>query len=201
MFALMFALARMASAAWVGAAVLFVAVAIKQTIYYTPPEPGEVEDRPVALAPVTPARDNDPPSDRQLRNQIVARLALMRFPFYYYTGAGLLGTAFVSSFFLRRRYLKYSRWMIVMVCLAAACGMLGYDRLKVYPQLAGMTDHRISYPELERNPEFDTLHWHSELVNGSQLLLTFVASFLLCLPGTRPDSPSILVTKSRDQRE
>ena len=34
MFALMFALARMASAAWVGAAVLFVVVAVKQTTYY-----------------------------------------------------------------------------------------------------------------------------------------------------------------------
>ena len=44
----------------------------------------------------------------------------MRFPFYYYTGAALLGMAFVFSVVLPPAEVPQgSRWMMVMVFLAA----------------------------------------------------------------------------------
>ncbi len=171
MFALMFAVARMASAAWVGAAVLFVFVAVKQTKTYMP-ESGAVD----------PARD-----------RLVAELALQRFPLYYQTGAILVGGALFCASGLSRRYLKHSRWLLVMAFLAGAAALMAYDWFNVYKPLEAIMQRTIADPAGPKDPAFETLHRHSEVVNAAQVLLTFFASLCLCLPGTRPEQPTILI--------
>lgn len=193
MFALMFALARMASAAWVGAAVLFVVVAINQTRYFSPPK--EASNAPSAYE--TDAAQLPPHLrlDNLQRKHVVAEMALVRFPLYYYAGGSLLGISLFSAAFLRRRYLKASRWSLVMLLLLSAGAFLAYDWQKVYKPLHWMTQRAAANPAEEVDPLFETLHEHSKQVNGAQLLLTFLASLLLCLPGTRPEPTVVMVKK------
>ena len=191
MFALMFALARMASAAWVGAAALFVVVAVTQTTYLMPKSsdgaPASVEETSIG-GPLPPLQ-----LDALQRKHVIAVLALQRFPFYYWAGGGLLGVSLLSSAFLRRKYLKASRWAFVMLFLMGAGGLLAYDYQYVYKPLAGMTLKTAINPGAEVESAFATMHEHSKQVNGAQLVLTFLASLLLCLPGTRPEAPFVMV--------
>jgi len=190
--AFMFALARMSSAAWVGAAVLFVVVGVDQTRFY---KGGDSSNAPAAQS-TEESPPKDLPSDPLIRKQIVARLAVERFPHYYTAGSALLGVSFVSSFFLRRRYLKASRWSLVMLFLLAAGGMMAYDYFNVFIPLNDMTLKVLENPANEHPSEFDTLHQHTEMINAAELVLTFLASFLLCMPGTRPEQPVILVQQT-----
>ena len=48
-------------------------------------------------------------------------------------------------------------------------------------------------PAVSGDTGFQTLHQHSRLVNGAQVLLTFLAALFLCLPGTRPDAPTVMM--------
>jgi len=204
MFALMFALARMASAAWVGAAVLFVLVAVDQTNYIKQ-SPGffvEKAAAPVAeqLAPAasgTPARAAVPVSEDG-KTRLVAQFAERRFRLYYYTGATLLGLAWVSTLFLRRRYLKASRWLLVMVFLTGAAAMMGYDWLKVYQPLQSKNLQIMENPQVADDGEFQALHEHSRMVNSAQLLMSLLGSLFLCLPGTRPEQRTMLIQQSRE---
>lgn len=195
MFALMFALARMASAAWVGAAVLFVIVAVDQTKYIKSDdlivemEPAadagaatEAEPKALAVAP-------------DIKTRLIAQFARRRFELYYVTGGILIGVAWFSSLFLRRRYLKASRWMLVMVFLSGAAGMMAYDWRAVYGQLKAENELILRNPQVAEDGKFQTLHEHSKMVNGAELLLTFVGSLLLCLPGTRPEQPTVLMKR------
>ena len=195
MFALMFALARMASAAWVGAAVLFVIVSVSQIRHFDPQRA-----EPAAAAPEESNAGEKLPPHLQLdtlqRKHVIAQLALLRFPFYYETGAVLLGVSLFSAAFLRRTYLKASRWTFVMVFLMGACGFLAYDWQNVYQPLRHITQKIANDPAAEVDPLFQTLHEHSKQVNGAQLVLTFLASLLMCLPGTRPE-PSIVFVKEQ----
>ena len=212
MFALMFALARMASAAWVGAAVLFVIVAVDQTLYVKdssdfflekveaePPAPtsGEGATPQSAETPSTVLKSVS--VDKNTRTRLNAQFAARRFRLYYYTGGALIGLAWISSLFLRRRYLKASRWMLVMVFLSGAAGMIAYDWLKVYRPLQGWNLTIMDKPEVVDDTRFQTLHEHSRMVNGAQVLLTLMASLLLCLPGTRPDQPTMLMKRVREE--
>ncbi|QDT57376.1 hypothetical protein Pan44_54450 [Caulifigura coniformis] len=194
--AFMFALARMSSAAWIGAAVLFVIVAVDQTNFYKPPKPLDDAAAQLTAESSDVVPPNDLPTDDSVRRQIVARLAIERFPHYYATGSLLLGISFVSSLFLRRRYLKASRWALVMLFLIGAGGMMAYDYYEVFVPLNKLTLKVLENPSNEFTVEFDLLHQHSKMINAAQLLLTFLASFLLCMPGTRPEQPVILVQQA-----
>jgi hypothetical protein len=193
MFGMMFALDRMASAAWVGAAVLFVVVAVTQTKHFSPKEPDRAAESTDAAGTLVPP----PPLDAQLRKQVVAQMALLRFPFYYWAGGILLSVSFVSSIFLRGTYLKASRWLLVMLFLTAACGAMAYDWQKVYQPLQAMTEKMAKDPDAEPDPMFATLHEHSKQVNAAQLALTLLASLFLCLPGTRPEPRTVLVKQKQ----
>ncbi|OAI51767.1 hypothetical protein AYO47_06825 [Planctomyces sp. SCGC AG-212-M04] len=193
MFGMMFALARMASAAWVGAAVLFVVVAVTQTKHFSPKEAeGATESTDAAGTLVPPAQ-----LDAQLRKHVVAQMALLRFPFYYWAGGILLSVSWVSAVFLRGTYLKASRWLLVMLFLSGACGLMAYDWHRVYRPLQEMTAKMANDPSAEPDPMFATLHEHSKQVNGAELALTFLASLLLCLPGTRPEPRTMLVKQAQ----
>jgi hypothetical protein len=189
MFGLMFALARMASAAWIGAAVLFVVVAVTQTKHFSPQEAKGGGEATYAAGILVPP----PQLDAPLRKHVVAQMALLRFPFYYWAGGILLGLSWVSAVFLRGTYLKTSRWLLVMLFLSGACGLLAYDWQNVYRPLESLTEKIASDPSAEPDPMFGTLHEHSKQVNGAELALTFLASLLLCLPGTRPEPRPMFV--------
>jgi hypothetical protein len=212
MFALMFALARMASAAWVGAAVLFVVVAIDQAKYVKESDSFFIEKVP-ANAPITPPTEATPPADgeqppvvmnlvpvgKDVRIRLNAQFAERRFRLYYYTGFSLVGLAWFSSLFLRRRYLKASRWVLVMMFLSGAAGMMAYDWLKVYRPLRIMNFTIMDKPEVADDTGFQTLHQHSSMVNGAQVLLTLLGSLFLCLPGTRPDAPMVMMKRRPEE--
>lgn len=212
MYALMFALARMASAAWVGAALLFVMVAVKQTDYIRSDEFALEETANMVDASGPTASDSSAPDESGVARQaaaagpsgrpdlkadaktkLIAHLAGPRFPLYYVTGATLVGLSWFASLFLRRRYLKFSRWVLVMMFLTSAAGMMAYDWQKVYKPLNALNADIIKNPQVTEEGQFETLHRHSMLVNGVQVLLTLLASLCLCLPGTRPEQPTILM--------
>ncbi|HVJ87298.1 MAG TPA: hypothetical protein VM452_16695 [Caulifigura sp.] len=190
LLALMFTLARMASAAWVGAAVLFVVVAVDQTRHLSPPKSETPQP-----AEVVPAAGEGSGGTAELtvpqRRRLVADLALRRFDFYYQAGGVLLGVSLLSSLGLRRRYLKASRWLFVIVFLGGASALLAYDYWKVYPPLRQFTATIVAQPQDEPGPTFTALHQQSMQVNSIQLLLTLLGSLLLCLPGSRPELASV----------
>ena len=133
------------------------------------------------------------PVSEEVKTRLVAQFAELRFRLYYYTGATLVGLAWFSSLFLRRRYLKASRWVLVMVFLSGAAGMMAYDWVKVYRPLRGKNFQIMENPQVVDDGEFKTLHEHSRMVNGVQVLLTLLGSLFLCLPGTRPEQPTMLM--------
>jgi hypothetical protein len=202
----------MASAAWVGAAVLFVIVAIDQTKYIKE-SPDFFLETSLASAPASPETAPQPsagtdaeappatkiPVDADGRTRLVAQFAGRRFDLYYLTGGILVGLAWFSSLFLKRRYLKASRWMLVMIFLTGAAGMMAYDYRQVYGQLKVKNEQILKNPQVAEDGQFQTLHEHSKMVNGAQVLLTLLGSLFLCLPGTRPDQPTVLVKRAREE--
>jgi hypothetical protein len=228
LFGLLFALARIASAAWVGAALLFVLVSIDQTKFIKGPkqEAGAVsktagETAPASTQPVPASPTNllqaiqpregdsvvlmrDLRASKQNRGRLNAELALLRFSYYYWTGATLLAVSWGSTVFLRRRYLKFSRWALVMILLTAGAGLMAYDLKTVYLPLSQLM-HDAVYPPADRDeqvdvlesPQFEQAHRESMYMNGAQVALVFLASLCLCLPGTRPEAPTIIVQSGK----
>ncbi len=264
MFGLMFAMARMATAAWVGAAVLFVVVGITQVQYLKSSSVEAVlrvdDSEPAAEAPATeskpdgstPAQEeagvagnasspalasqnrptapadgkapemaklpnSDPastePSEpksvqsgttradaepneayRMQKLKLVAMLTQQRFVYYYWTGGILLGLSWWWCCLpLGRRYLKHSRWLLVMFLLSGACATFAYDAYLVYRPLNSRTQQAIENPSILLAADFITDHEHSRQVNAFELILTALASLFLSLPGTRPDRPTVVV--------
>jgi hypothetical protein len=74
---------------------------------------------------------------------------------------------------------------------------MAYDWQKVYQPLRAMTENMAKDPAAEPDPMFTTLHEHSKQVNAAQLALTLLASFFLCLPGTRPEPRTVLVKQKK----
>ena len=132
-------LARLCSSMWVGAALLFVLTSVAEQTH-------------PAFAAATRSR-----------------LALVRFPWYYGTGATLLGTACLASASGRRR----SPAILLLLAGLLMCG----DYFWIYwPLAATLADAGDGDSAV-----FGTLHRWSELVNSVGFLLTGAAAVQLCL--------------------
>lgn len=203
MYGMLFALARVASAAWIGAATLFVIVAMQQAAY--------LEQKPRGIS-------------NHLKALLMDDLALLRFPAYYVVGGALIGAAILSLLLIGRRgYLKLSRWLIALGCLTAAAGLMAYDYRMVYRPLVttilsdqkssglepfvpssgfnksgavGPAPPATSPEEYTRSPQFAMWHEHSKLVNEIEILLVLAATLTLSWPGTRPTQHTVMMRKS-----
>lgn len=136
------ALARLCSAMWVGAALLFVATSVTEQMH--------------------PALDGD----------TKAMLALIRFPWYYGTGAVLLSIATIASFAAARR-----KAVIAAACaLACALLVMAADYLWIYRPLRDL----LLPTSGGRGAEFGRLHAWSEWANSAGLLFSVIAAVILC---------------------
>jgi len=142
-------LARFCSAAWVGAATLFVVVAIRQV------------------------------TSRQFATEVTDRLVLLRFPPYYLFGFVLLGTSLLATLgggsLLRCR----GRWITIGVSLALALALMAGDYIGIYQPLARLITPPGSSrpPEFERLHRLSEIINSVELllVLGAALLLSWPA--------------------------
>jgi hypothetical protein len=98
--------ARFCTAAWVGAAILFVIVAVRQV--------------------------TSPDFDTATKD----RLALLRFPIYYACGFGLTGMALATTIAGGQEVMGREVQSTAIVLLAAALCVMGYDYLQVYQPMA-----------------------------------------------------------------
>ncbi len=101
--------ARVALTAWVGAAVLFVIVGVREVT--SPDFSGEVKDRLVSL----------------------------RFPIFYAAGFALVGTAWISTGLsnIPSQFSRRSRWLVLSLVTVALLGMAS-DYLWIYLPLQEM---------------------------------------------------------------
>jgi hypothetical protein len=147
-------LARFASAAWVGAAVLFVAIAVREVRY--------------------------PEFDSATKDT----LALLRFPAYYVFGFILAGGALVGAVlaFLRTRSTEICgekrRLVAAAGLLAISLALMIADFYAVYRPMAAM----ITPPGRARSAEFRTYHRASVWLNTADVALCALAAVLLCWP-------------------
>jgi hypothetical protein len=152
------ALARICSAVWIGAALLFVITSVTEQI--------------------------EPAFDAVTRD----RLALIRFPWYYGTGALLLLVAFFAALVAGRQRVLI-RFAAVALFLAAC--VMATDYALVFQPLKS----RLSPPGAQRTPEFRQLHAWSERLNSAGFLLSMAAVALLHasrdVPNTKSESPHI----------
>ncbi|GIX05511.1 MAG: hypothetical protein KatS3mg114_1380 [Planctomycetaceae bacterium] len=147
-------LARWCSAAWVGAAVLFVLVSLREVTY--PEFSSSTKDH----------------------------LALLRFPVYYLTGAALLGLSTLTAFWARKHpEMSRLRSWIALGCLGGGLGVMLVDYLFVYQPLSDM----IRPPGHPRTEWFATLHSWSLRLNALQVLLCWMASWVLSWPSRHLD--------------
>ncbi len=122
-------LARFSLSAWVGAAVMFVVIGVREVTW--------------------------PGFDSATRDQ----LALLRFPPYYLFGFALVGCATAAcSLSLVGRAIRRRRGVTVLLILAAALTLMTYDYLKVYSPLAAMvtppgSPKPAEFDELHRRSE------------------------------------------------
>lgn len=144
-------LARLCSAMWVGAALLFVATSVTEQVH--------------------PSLDGD----------TKAMLALIRFPWYYGTGAVLLSIATAASLAAAAR----RKVVIAAGCsLAVALLVMATDYLWIYRPLRALLLPQGG----GRGAEFERLHAWSEWSNSAGLLFTAIAAVILC--GTRGPTAS-----------
>jgi hypothetical protein len=144
-------LARICSAVWVGAALLFVITSVTEQM--------------------------EPAFDAVTRDQ----LALIRFPWYYGTGALLLLVAFFAALGAGR---KRNRVRLAAVALLLAGCVMAADYALVFRPLKA----RLSPPGAERTAEFRELHAWSERLNGTGFLLSITAVALLHISRDVPNS-------------
>lgn len=136
------AVARICSAMWVGAALLFVLTSVIEQM--------------------------DPALDAATRD----RLALIRFPWYYGTGALLVFVSLVAAMVASRGRLLTK--VAAVLLFLAGCVMVA-DHTFVYRPLRA----RLSPPGAERTTEFQNLHGWSERLNSAGFLLSATAMVLL----------------------
>jgi len=103
-------LARFCSAAWVGAAALFVVNGVQEVM--------------------------SPNFESATKDQ----LALIRFPAYYGFGFVLVAGALLTTFVAGRKSLGSIRHVMVAILLAASLGLMTYDWSAVYTPLRKMLD-------------------------------------------------------------
>lgn len=135
--------ARLCSAIWVGAALLFVFTSVTEQL--------------------------EPAFDIAVRN----RLAMIRFPWFYGTGAVLLiaATCATACLALRRRTA-----LVAFVLLSAALAVMAGDYAFVYRPLRAS----LNPPGAARGAEFQRLHAWSERLNSLGFLLSAGAAATLC---------------------
>jgi len=149
-------IARICSAAWVGAALLFVITSVTEQM--------------------------EPAFDAATRD----RLALIRFPWYYGTGALLLLVAFFAALVA-----SHKRILIRLAAVAVFLAMcvMAADYVLVFQPLKS----RLSPPGAARTPEFRQLHAWSERLNAAGFLLSMSAVALLHasrdVPNKESESP------------
>lgn len=136
------ALARICSAMWVGAALLFVITSVTEQL--------------------------DPSFDAAARD----RLALIRFPWYYGTGATMLFLTLVATLLAGRKRLVLR---IAFLAVLLAGGVMAIDYAFVYRPLRA----DLSSPGEERSVRFEQLHAWSERLNAAGFLLSGAAAVLL----------------------
>jgi len=146
-------IARIGSAMWVGAALLFVLTSITEQL--------------------------DPAFDAATRD----RLALIRFPWYYGTGAILLFVSFGSAAIACG---KRTPTKIAAVLLFLAGSVMAADYTFVYRPLR----ERLSPVGVERTAEFRQLHEWSERINTVGFLLTATSAVLLQISRDVPGKKS-----------
>lgn len=101
-------LARLCASAWVGAAVLFVVVAVGQVL------------------------------SRQFPSEVTDRLVALRFPPYYLFGFGLAGAALLGTILGWRHVGSGRRALVVSVLLVAALALMAGDYVAIYRPLIAM---------------------------------------------------------------
>jgi hypothetical protein len=136
------AIARICSAMWIGAALLFVLTSIMEQL--------------------------EPAFDTATRD----RLALIRFPWYYATGAVLLFASSIAALIASRGRMLTK---IAVVLLLLAGSVMIVDYAFVYRPLRS----RLSPPGIERFADFHQLHEWSEWLNSVGFLLTAASVVLL----------------------
>ncbi|HEX6985960.1 MAG TPA: hypothetical protein VF170_11320 [Planctomycetaceae bacterium] len=136
-------LARLCSAIWVGAALLFVATSVTEQVH--------------------------PSFDPATKDT----LALIRFPWYYGTGATLLAVAFVAA-----NFSGLAAWprRSAALLLFAAIVLMAADHAFVYRPLREV----LTPPGGGRGPAFERLHVWSERLNAAGFLLSATAAAVLC---------------------
>ncbi len=133
---------------WVGAALLFVLTSVTEQV--------------------------EPAFETAIRD----RLALIRFPWYYGTGAVLLTVGIVTGAAISRG--RRTILIATLVLLAAASAMAADYALVYRPLRASLTP-----PGAARDAEFQRLHEWSERLNAGGFLLSAVAAVMLCATGGR----------------
>jgi hypothetical protein len=99
------ACARFCSAAWVGAAALFVTIGVRQV------------------------------TSGQLDSATIDRITLLRFPLYYLFGFALVAAAFAATLLAGRSRVGAVRRGLVLMLLAGSLGLMTYDWFQVYQPL------------------------------------------------------------------
>ena len=152
MRSLFLTISRFCLTAWVGAAVLFVVTAVAET-----------------MSP-------------EFTSETKSTLAILRFPFYYAAGFGLVSAALISGLLFGSHWSVggFRRW-IYRFLLVLALGLMLVDYLAVYQPLERM----LSASEEARPAEFETYHRASMYVNAGHVGLCVFASLLICWPGQR----------------
>jgi hypothetical protein len=166
MKSLFLCLARFCSAAWVGAATLFVVVAVGQI------------------------------TSKQFASEVTDRLAALRFPPFYLFGFTLVGTAFVGTLLGGSLLDCRRRQATAAVSLLVAMGLMTADYFAVYQPLIRMISPPGSQrpPEFERYHQLSEIinTVGMAFVLGASLLLSWPAKRwgapqpLVELEGKRP---------------
>jgi len=144
--------ARLTTAAWVGAAVLFVVTGTREV-----------------------TRVEGPLNQSTIRDALVA----VRFPAYYAFGFLLVAAALLCAVLLQRGTFRSAmrRWLVLGLLSATLLMMLA-DYFWIYRELVEM----ITPPGRARPAEFVTYHKASKWINAADIGLCFFASVLLNWP-------------------
>ena len=141
-------IARFALSAWIGAAALFVCTSISEQ-----------------LAPT-------------FGSDVKNTLAVIRFPWYYGFGFGLVGIGFVGSVIGVRRTKQRHRWAVVVTSLVLALILMAADYVAIYTPLFEI----VTSPTAVRDARFVELHRWSERINSIDILLCLIAALTVCWP-------------------
>lgn len=141
-------IARITLPAWIGAAVLFVCTSVSEQI--------------------STAYDSD----------VKNTLAVIRFPWFYGFGFGLLATGLVCGAIGIDRTQHRGRWNLFVFTLVATLLLMSIDYATIYSPLFEI----VSRPDGVRDARFQQLHRWSEQINTADLLVCLIAVVTICRP-------------------